>query len=81
MRRLKEYIPYPLSAFFHALHGLITAYSWLYISPGLALFMWLQFILYEAVEAWKINDKMFLELREWTAGFSIGVIVMMIVLG
>lgn len=57
-----------LSVGTHGLHGAIAGALW-FLSWGLSVFLFAQFVLYEYVEETKIRDEMFFELREWAFGF------------
>lgn len=70
--------PYPItSVIMHVLAGLVAgAINGLLGIYGLAiaLFIYLQFFLYEWVEEQKLRDEMFYELREFAAGYIAGLI-------
>jgi hypothetical protein len=61
----------------HILHGCLAGFiaicfNWLGLA--LSVFMFLQFLTYELVEETKIKDELYLELKEWTLGFTIGLL-------
>ena len=58
----------------HFLHGFIAGLFW-WLSPPLSVFLYVQFMLYEAVEEYKTRDEMYRELKEWAIGFIIGVLI------
>jgi len=66
-----------LSILCHVLHGLAAGFlapkGWLGLA--VSLFLYAQFFAYEYVEETKIRDEMFHELREWSFGFIIGLVL------
>jgi hypothetical protein len=66
-----------LSILCHVLHGLTAGFlapkGWLGLV--VSLFLYAQFFAYEYVEESKIRDEMFHELREWSFGFIIGLVL------
>jgi hypothetical protein len=66
-----------LSILSHILHGLIAGVlaprGWL--GYAISLFLFVQFFVYELVEESKIQDEMFHELKEWSFGFIIGLVI------
>ena len=66
-----------LSILCHILHGLAAGFlvprGWL--GYAISLFLFVQFFVYEYVEESKIRDEMFHELREWSFGFIIGLVL------
>jgi len=70
-------MPSKLSILCHIFHGLAAGFlapkGWLGLATS--LFLYAQFFLYEFVEESKIRDEMFHELREWSFGFIIGLVL------
>jgi hypothetical protein len=66
-----------LSILCHVFHGLAAGFlapkGWLGLA--ISLFLYAQFFAYEYVEESKIRDEMFHELREWSFGFIIGLVL------
>ena len=61
----------------HIIHGFIAGLISIQ-SLALSAFLWMQFLVYEYVE-WKIkHDKMYPELREWSIGYVIGLLISML---
>jgi hypothetical protein len=63
----------------HVMHGFIAGFTtgmleW--FGLAVAIFMFIQFTLYETVEEKRIQDELYKELKEWSlgyvAGFTIG---------
>jgi len=44
-----------------------------------SLFIFLQFFAYEYVEETKVKDEMYHELREWSAGFAVALVTVLLV--
>jgi len=61
-------------SFLHFLSGFITSIS-VFISPVLPVLGFLGFVLYEIWESIRLGDTGYLELREYMAGFYVGVLV------
>lgn len=57
----------------HFSHGFVAGIVAIFWSLWLAVFLYVQFLLYEAVEETKVRDEMYLELKEWATGFILGV--------
>ena len=58
----------------HVLHGFVSGFLSLSNLP-ISVFLYAQFLTYEFVE-WRIKrDKMYPELREWIAGFTVGLVI------
>jgi hypothetical protein len=66
-----------LSTLSHVLHGLIAGFITLkgWLSFAISLFLFTQFFIYEYLEETKLKDEMFHELREWSFGFVVGLVV------
>jgi len=60
--------------YIHLLHGLLGGFTFKPL-PLLSLFLYVQFLAYEYFEENKIQDEMFHELREWSLGFFIGLVL------
>ena len=73
IEKIRRYILWPV----HYLIGFISGFIW-FIDKYLAIFLYIQFFLYELVEEEKKHDQMYIELREFTAGFVIGMIVFLL---
>lgn len=65
-----------LAHFFHGFLAGVLALLW---SLWVALFLYVQFVLYELVEETKVRDEMYRELKEWSFGFAIGLVLAFIV--
>jgi hypothetical protein len=67
----------PLSVLGHILHGLIAGFITLkgWLGFAVSLFLFTQFFVYEYLEETKLKDEMFHELREWSLGFIIGLVI------
>ncbi|MEM2365697.1 MAG: hypothetical protein QXL06_02010 [Nitrososphaerota archaeon] len=76
---LKYNAPYNwFSILTHVVFGFISGFLTGFLWPlGLALgiFLYVQFFLYEYFEEQKVSDEMFFELREFTTGYTIGLII------
>lgn len=57
----------------HFAHGILSG-ALFWTSWIVSVFLYGQFFLYEYVEESKIKDEMYAELREWSAGFVIGLL-------
>jgi hypothetical protein len=66
----------------HILHGVLAGlvtvlFNW--FGLAVSIFLFIQFISYEMAEERKIQDELYLELKEWTLGYAtvlaIGVIL------
>jgi len=62
----------------HFLHGFLTALAMHFYGIGVALFMFVQFMSYEAIEYMKIRDTFYPEVLEWDMGFALGIVVLII---
>lgn len=59
---------------FGFLAGFMTGFfGW--FGLAIAIFIYIQFLLYEYFEETKIKDEMYYELREFAIGFSVGLII------
>jgi hypothetical protein len=61
----------------HILHGAIAGFitglmEW--FGLAVAIFIFIQFILYEVVEEEKIRDELYRELKEWVLGYVTGLV-------
>lgn len=61
----------------HVLHGFLAGLVAMLWSIWLALFLYVQFVLYEMVEETKVRDEMYRELKEWAMGFATAVSLML----
>ena len=62
----------------HVLHGLTSGFLW-WVDWRVSLFLFLQFFAYEYFEETKVKDEMYHELREWSAGFAVALVMMLLV--
>lgn len=60
------------------LHGLTAGFLW-FVDWKVSLFLFLQFFAYEYVEETKVKDEMYHELREWSAGFAVALVTVLLV--
>jgi hypothetical protein len=67
-----------LSQVVHVLHGLAAGFLW-WFDWKVSLFLFLQFFAYEYVEETKVKDEMYHELKEWSSGFAVALITMLLV--
>jgi len=58
----------------HILHGLIAGLFW-FKCAWLSAFLFIQFFLYEYFEEKKVKDEMYHEVKEWSLGFVIGLLI------
>lgn len=57
----------------HFLHGYFGGFTFKPL-PLLSIFLYVQFLLYEYFEESKVKDEMYHELKEWAAGFFVGLV-------
>lgn len=62
----------------HVLHGLASGFLW-WVDWRVSLFLFLQFFVYEFFEETKVKDEMYHELKEWSAGFAVALVTMLLV--
>jgi hypothetical protein len=67
-----------LSQVVHVLHGLASGFLW-WVDWRVSLFLFLQFFAYEYFEETKVKDEMYHELREWSSGFAVALITVLLV--
>jgi hypothetical protein len=67
-----------ISQVVHVLHGLTAGFLW-FVDWKVSLFLFLQFFAYEYVEETKVKDEMYHELREWSAGFAVALVTVLLV--
>ena len=61
------------SRLLHSLYGFISGLLW-FVDWKLSVFLYILFFAYEYVEEEKIHDEMYHELKEYTVGFTAGLI-------
>jgi len=82
-RPLKYSAPYhPFFVVVHIVFGMIAGLitgilGWFGFAVG--IFLYIQFFLYELFEEQKTGDEMFYQLREFTAGYTVGLILGLII--
>jgi NhaP-type Na+/H+ and K+/H+ antiporter len=67
------------SVFCHVSFGIISGFFGLVNLP-LSVFLYLQFLMYEFVEESKLKDELFYELREFSLGYLLGLLLGWIVI-
>ena len=73
VKRLEERIANsPLAPFIHFIAGFIAGVS----PPFYSVMITLLFLIYEFIEKTIIHDRMYPEVREFTAGFACGVLLL-----
>lgn len=55
----------------HMAYGCLSGYFW-WVDRAAAVFVFLLFIIYEVVQQAKVKDELYHELKEFAAGFAIG---------
>ena len=69
-------IPDVISALAHFTFGLLSCLS-VIVNPVLTVLGVALFILYEMDEEWRLNDPAYQEIRQFSAGFAVGMILLM----
>ena len=59
----------------HFTFGIMSALS-VQVSPVLTLISTILFILYEMDEEWRLSDPAYQEIREFSAGFGLGIVLL-----
>jgi hypothetical protein len=67
-----------LSQVVHVLHGLTSGFLW-WVDWRVSLFLFLQFFVYEYFEETKVKDEMYRELKEWSSGFAVALVTVLLV--
>ena len=62
----------------HFLAGLLSSLA-VAVSPVLTVVGFLVFLIYELDEEWKLNDVAYEEIREYGAGFFLGIAVLLVI--
>jgi len=71
MRVLPPY--HPIAVFLHIIHGFIAG-VFAYYNACVSGLLFAQFLAYQVIESVKTRDYAFFELREWIAGYTVGLL-------
>ena len=58
----------------HILHGILAGFTtalFNWLGLAVAVFLFIQFTAYEMAEERKIQDELYMELKEWSIGYAI----------
>lgn len=58
----------------HVAYGCLSGYFW-WIDSLASVFLFFLFVFYEVVERVKIRDELYHEVKEFTAGFALGLVI------